>query len=398
LTAFRLAPVAVHLSHDIPADLVCLGESMAAGFPLGALMGRADLLDSLAREPGCVEPMALNAAAALLELLAREPAADRLADIGEQIRNHFAESCRREGLDAGLSGPPGRMQFRFADQEGAPGADLCHRFVQELPHLGARAGNELFPNLAMTGDALTEILDILDRATTRLRTLLVEFNSFMSPGVPFIFGTAPPLLKERGLSRYRYPKTARVDLQVKGGSLHILFAPGPLGHVTSSGFFVPTRLRGDFTATVHYLLNRWRPGPYEACLGISAQNEVINRRFYAKRLTVPGMEGDQVGASFGKRYSPLVRVNTEEGELRLVRKDGRITAWHRELGGDAPGEWLHLLDDEAEVRDDMVLAIKAWCHEESDGLEVEFKNLAIEGEVPEDQAPLGDEVPDPNQP
>ena len=68
-------------------------------------------------------------------------------------------------------------------------------------------------------------------------------------------------LRERGLSIYRYPARAAVDVRPADDAIRITFHPGPLGAITSSGFYVPTLLRGDFSATIHYRIRRWRPGP-----------------------------------------------------------------------------------------------------------------------------------------
>jgi len=82
----------------IEADLVLLAKSLAAGLPLSAVIGHANLID--APQPGGIggtfggNPVACAAALAVLDLLERERLVDRALEIGEIVSTRFREMAR----------------------------------------------------------------------------------------------------------------------------------------------------------------------------------------------------------------------------------------------------------------------------------------------------------------
>jgi 4-aminobutyrate aminotransferase / (S)-3-amino-2-methylpropionate transaminase / 5-aminovalerate transaminase len=75
---------------DVRADLVCVAKSIAAGLPLSAVLGRAEIMD--APVPGGVggtyvgNPVAQAAALAVLDVIEEEDLVERSATMGETIR------------------------------------------------------------------------------------------------------------------------------------------------------------------------------------------------------------------------------------------------------------------------------------------------------------------------
>lgn len=75
----------------IEPDLVTLGKAMAGGFPLAAVLGRADIMDAV--EPGGLggtyagSPLSCAAALAVLEVIRDEALLERAAVIGRHIRD-----------------------------------------------------------------------------------------------------------------------------------------------------------------------------------------------------------------------------------------------------------------------------------------------------------------------
>src|SRR5690606_28258385 len=75
---------------SIVPDMVTMAKSLAGGFPLAAVTGRADVMD--VANPGSLggtyagNPLAVAAALAVLEVIEEENLAERANQIGEQLR------------------------------------------------------------------------------------------------------------------------------------------------------------------------------------------------------------------------------------------------------------------------------------------------------------------------
>ena len=89
-------------------DLMVLAKSLAAGMPLGAVVGRADLMD--APGPGGIggtfggNPLACRAALAVLDLFERENLLARAAHIGETVFQRFTQMQQRFELIGDVRG------------------------------------------------------------------------------------------------------------------------------------------------------------------------------------------------------------------------------------------------------------------------------------------------------
>ncbi len=390
LTAGRLARGISPVIADASPNVLWVGESLACGLPFGAVISNEPWITP----PPAAEaaPLALGLAAATLDVLRSHPVHERLAAVGEAVRERIAEACARENVQAELLGPPTLMRIRFAGQENATPEEMLHHFRLELEKLGVRAGERIFPTVPFPTDDPERIPRAFDVAIGRIRTLLVEYNSWLSGGLAYPFPTEEPLLRERGLARYRYPSTADTTIGSIERGVRITFAPED-GKLTSSGFYVPTALRDDFELSIDYEIRRWQPGPGCACFALFVQNEPSTSRHYAQRMTTaPASDRHELlGVACGVE-SERRPVSSPRGSFRLRRRGARLTTWHRDADAD---EWILLGTDEDASADDMIVGAKIWTLEPNEGLEVDFTDLRIEARIPADQIPLIGERADP---
>jgi 4-aminobutyrate aminotransferase-like enzyme/Ser/Thr protein kinase RdoA (MazF antagonist)/SAM-dependent methyltransferase len=107
----------------ITPDFVALGKPMGAGYPIGALVTRREIADSLARDYEYFStfagtPAAAAAGIAVLDVLANERIPERTPAVGDHLRARLRDLARQDarlgdvrgtGLIAGLeiTGPPG---------------------------------------------------------------------------------------------------------------------------------------------------------------------------------------------------------------------------------------------------------------------------------------------------
>jgi 4-aminobutyrate aminotransferase/(S)-3-amino-2-methylpropionate transaminase len=77
--------------YDVKPDLMCVAKSLAGGFPLSGVIGKAAIMD--AADPGGLggtyagNPLACAAALAVLDVMESEKLVDRSAKIGERLRS-----------------------------------------------------------------------------------------------------------------------------------------------------------------------------------------------------------------------------------------------------------------------------------------------------------------------
>lgn len=161
----------------IEPDLITVAKSLAAGFPLSAVIGRASTMDSV--EPGGLggtyagNPIACAAALAVLDIVAEERLLERATALGAKAKTRLQLIAnQRSGVPiTGIRGPGGMIAFDVVSATGAPDAatakSLTRTALQEgliLLTCGVQ-GNTirlLFP-LIITDTVFVEALDVLER-------------------------------------------------------------------------------------------------------------------------------------------------------------------------------------------------------------------------------------------
>lgn len=107
ITGFRYANGGAQTVFGVTPDLTTLGKGIANGYPLSAVVGRADLMDMMEHIffSGTFggETLSLAAARAVLDKLRREPVTDRLNAVGRRIQEELQACIRRHDAGAFLS-------------------------------------------------------------------------------------------------------------------------------------------------------------------------------------------------------------------------------------------------------------------------------------------------------
>ena len=125
--------------YDVEADLICVAKSLAGGFPLSGVIGRAPIMD--AADPGGLggtyagNPLSCAAALAVLEVFKEEKLLDRSNAIGARIKARLETLSRRNDLlpIAAIRGLGGMVAFEIVKSRGAadPDADATKRVTQK---------------------------------------------------------------------------------------------------------------------------------------------------------------------------------------------------------------------------------------------------------------------------
>lgn len=120
----------------VEPDLVTIAKSLAGGFPLSGVIGRAKIMD--AAEPGGLggtyagSPIACAAALAVLEVIEEEALLERANSIGSRIRHSLeALALRNDSVPiTAIRGPGAMIAFDIVTSNGEPDAGATKRVIQ----------------------------------------------------------------------------------------------------------------------------------------------------------------------------------------------------------------------------------------------------------------------------
>jgi len=124
--------------YAVTPDLMTVAKSLAGGFPLSGVIGRAEIMD--AAEPGGLggtyagNPLACAAALAVLDVIEEEKLVERANVIGKRIKSRLEEIARRNDTVAiaAIRGPGAMVAFDIVTEAGsnAPDAEATKRVTQ----------------------------------------------------------------------------------------------------------------------------------------------------------------------------------------------------------------------------------------------------------------------------
>ena len=115
---------------DVLPDILVSAKSLAAGMPLSAVTGRAEVMDAPA--PGGLggtyagNPMAIAAAHAVIDIMAEEQLPQRGVKLGDRLKATLEALRAQVPRIADVRGPGAMVAVEFAHQ-GAPDADFTRR-------------------------------------------------------------------------------------------------------------------------------------------------------------------------------------------------------------------------------------------------------------------------------
>jgi len=160
---------------DFEPDLVCLAKSLANGYPLSAVVGRAEIMDSPG--PSAIggtyvgNPVACAAAVAVLDVIEEEGLLERAEVVGKTIRSrweHIAEDVPEVGEVRGVGAMIG-VEFVQDRETREPSGEFVGALMQEAMGRGVvtvscgpyhNVLRHLVP-LVITDEQLDEGLDVL---------------------------------------------------------------------------------------------------------------------------------------------------------------------------------------------------------------------------------------------
>jgi glutamate-1-semialdehyde 2,1-aminomutase len=180
ITGFRFANGGAQELFGVTPDLTCLGKGIANGYPLSAVVGRADIM-ALMEEVFFSftmggETLSLAAAAAALAKLKREPVVDTLRRTGQTILDGTRERIVRHGIGGftRTSGHPSWTFLQFADTPGCSQWEIKTLFMQEVQARGILSLGTHNVTYAHSDDDVARLLRVYDEVFPILREAVEE--------------------------------------------------------------------------------------------------------------------------------------------------------------------------------------------------------------------------------
>jgi glutamate-1-semialdehyde aminotransferase len=149
-TGFRLAHGGAHLLAGVEPDLAVFAKAMSNGYPMAAVIGRAEVMDAALRSfvssTYWSERIGPAAALATIAKLRREDAPARLAAAGARMRTAWEQCAARHGLRIATTGIAAMPRFSF--QHGDDSPYLAALFTQTMLDAGYLASGAFYATLA----------------------------------------------------------------------------------------------------------------------------------------------------------------------------------------------------------------------------------------------------------
>jgi 4-aminobutyrate aminotransferase len=162
-------------------DLITMAKSLAGGFPLAAVTGRAEIMDSA--QPGGLggtyagNPVACAAADAVLDVIVEEKLVERAEVLGEKLRERLGRLARRNSLNCitGIRGLGAMVAMDLVDAKGQPDGALAQKLTLKAAEKGlVLLSCGVYGNVIRFLMPLTISDALLDEGVNRLEASLLE--------------------------------------------------------------------------------------------------------------------------------------------------------------------------------------------------------------------------------
>ena len=188
ITGFRLGLGGAQEKFGIDADIAAYGKVIGAGFPVGIVRGRSDIMRLVGREvyfggTFSANPFVMTASSALVEYLTanRDTVYPHLDAVGARLQQSVNKYCLRENIPARISGIGSFLRLLFTDKFVGSRRDRDHleisqvvqrAFYHELLNRGILVGSNRILYLSAAHDQRT-----VDQVADTMIAVLGEFKA-----------------------------------------------------------------------------------------------------------------------------------------------------------------------------------------------------------------------------
>ena len=161
-SGFRLNAGASHLLTSIEPDICVLGKALGNGHPIGAIIGRSEVMDaaqqSFISSSYWTERVGFTAALKTLEIFQRDDIPKRLNETGARLKSRIEEVVTQTGFNLKIIGIDSVPIFIFP---GDHALALKTLFTQEMLRRGFLASNVIYLSIAHTDELCDKYIDAM---------------------------------------------------------------------------------------------------------------------------------------------------------------------------------------------------------------------------------------------
>ena len=179
VTGFRMGYGGAQERYNVTPDLTTLGKVIGGGFPLAAIVGKADIMahfdkaligpDGFTMQVGTLSgnPVAAVAGIKTLEILNRDGAYETIISHGQRLMAALSTALDAEGIAHRIVGDPVLFDVVFTDHDVANYRDVktgntqkANVFNQTMRSCGIlKPAGKMYPHLALTEDDIQQTID-----------------------------------------------------------------------------------------------------------------------------------------------------------------------------------------------------------------------------------------------
>jgi len=180
ITGFRLANGGAQELFGVKPDLTTLGKGIANGYPLSAVVGRADVMQLMEEVFFSFtmggEALSLAAAVAALTKLKREPVVETMHRTGDKILKGTRERIERHGIGkfARTTGHPSWSFLLFSDTPACSQWEIKTLFMQEIQARGILCLGTHNVSYAHSDADVARLMQVYDEVFPILREAVEE--------------------------------------------------------------------------------------------------------------------------------------------------------------------------------------------------------------------------------
>ncbi|EHM10243.1 glutamate-1-semialdehyde aminotransferase [Thermanaerovibrio velox DSM 12556] len=172
-SGFRLNSGGAHLLYGYEPDMAVFSKAMGNGYPIGAVIGRAEVMESAQRtfiSSTCwTERTGFAAALATIRKHRALNAAEHLCRMGRMVQEGWKELLNKHSIDAHVSGI---YPMSHVDFQGPLSRHMKAFYVQEMLERGILASNLFYAMLAHQDQHVDRYLKAADEVLRLMRQLM----------------------------------------------------------------------------------------------------------------------------------------------------------------------------------------------------------------------------------
>lgn len=181
VTGFRFGLSGAQGYFGVTPDMAVFGKAMANGMPLSAVVGRADIFDTVNKKVFISttfggETLSLAAACASMDEIAEKNAVQYVWRIGERLKSETNKLLDKYGLPVRCIGYPPRLNLSFMEKFDQSSLELKTLFLQEITKRGILMGWTMFPSYSHTEEDVDKTLEAFEDAFAICQQALRDEN------------------------------------------------------------------------------------------------------------------------------------------------------------------------------------------------------------------------------